>query len=272
MTRCAPSPFVTSFAEEKHRLQRSGLSAEDLKNELEVLNIGRLRVASKGLDRNPLYSRETPDVPKLVEVDADGQWAQGMYMIGQVAALRADVCSIGSLHDQISNGSSERLADLASPTRVEEAPPKTAAIAIVGMGTILPGAPDLQTYWANILNKVDAITEVPASRWNWRDYFDPDRSAKDKVYSRWGGFVDDVPFDPVTYGIPPGNLKSIEPFQLLALAVVRAALTDAGYMDRPFPKERTSVILGAGGGGADLTAGVHGPVEPASSARRGGRQ
>ena len=47
----------------------------------------------------------------------------------------------------------------------------------------------------------------------------------------------------------------IEPFQLLALSVVRSALQDAGYIDRPFPRDRTSVILGAGGGGADLTAG-----------------
>src|SRR6185437_10888933 len=82
---------------------------------------------------------------------------------------------------------------------------------------------------------------------------DPDRNAKDKVYSRWGGFIDDVPFDPVQFGMPPSSLKSIEPFQLLALLVVRAALEDAGLMNRPFARERTSVMLGAGGGGGDLS-------------------
>ena len=30
--------------------------------------------------------------------------------------------------------------------------------------------------------KVDAITEIPAHRWDWRLYFDADRQAKDKIY------------------------------------------------------------------------------------------
>ena len=55
--------------------------------------------------------------------------------------------------------------------------------------------------------------------------------------------------------MPPNSLRSIEPFQLLGLLVAQAALKDAGYADRPFPRERTSVILGAGGGGADLSVG-----------------
>src|SRR5262249_40051022 len=152
-------------------------------------------------------------------------------------------------------GATAQLEALAPPTPATEPAPAPAAVAIVGMACILPGAPDLETLWANVCNKVDAITEVPASRWDWTRYYDADRSARDKVYSRWGGLVDEVPFDPVEFGMPPNSLRSIEPFQLLALAVVRAAIQDAGYQDRPFQRDRTSVILGAGGGGADLTAG-----------------
>ena len=63
------------------------------------------------------------------------------------------------------------------------------------------------------------------------------------------------PFDPIALGIPPKSLASIEPFQLLALMTAQAALGDAGYAKRPFDRERTSVILGAGGGGADLAVG-----------------
>ena len=42
---------------------------------------------------------------------------------------------------------------------------------------------------------------------------------------------------------------------MLGLLAADAALRDAGYADRPFARERTSVILGAGGGGADLAVG-----------------
>ena len=92
------------------------------------------------------------------------------------------------------------------------------------MAAVLPGAEDVATFWANSLNGFDAITEIPADRWDWRLYYDPDPKAPDKVYSKWGGFLPDVPFDPLRYGMPPASLPSIEPAQLLALEVARAAL------------------------------------------------
>lgn len=127
--------------------------------------------------------------------------------------------------------------------------PKPCDIAVIGMGCLFPGAPDLHTYWENILNKINAIREIPEDRWDWRQYYSEDRYAKDKVYSKWGAFIDDFPFDPVTHGIPPNSLSSIEPIQLLALEVVNSALEDAGYKNRPFPRERTSVIFGISGSG-----------------------
>ncbi|HVT37378.1 MAG TPA: SDR family NAD(P)-dependent oxidoreductase, partial [Nevskiaceae bacterium] len=79
-----------------------------------------------------------------------------------------------------------------------------------------------------------------------------DRNARDKVYSRWGGFLEEVPFDPTSYGIPPRSMKSIDPMQLLALEVARRTLADAGYAQGGFDRENTSIILGAGGGLGDL--------------------
>jgi acyl transferase domain-containing protein/NAD(P)-dependent dehydrogenase (short-subunit alcohol dehydrogenase family)/acyl carrier protein len=137
--------------------------------------------------------------------------------------------------------------------RVETAPPlKPFDVAIVGMGCLLPKAPNVRAFWANILNKVDAIGDIPRERFNIDLYYDPDRKAKDKMHSRWGGFLDAVPFDPMRYGIPPTALPSIDPLQLLALVTVDQALADAGYRDREFPRQRTSVILGLSGGLGDV--------------------
>jgi acyl transferase domain-containing protein/NAD(P)-dependent dehydrogenase (short-subunit alcohol dehydrogenase family)/ribosomal protein L12E/L44/L45/RPP1/RPP2 len=152
------------------------------------------------------------------------------------------------------------LVDLAVPfqaPRVEEVLPAPAPfdVAIVGMGCLLPKAPNIRAFWANILNKVDAITEVPKERFNIDLYYDPDRKSRDKIYSRWGGFLDAVPFDPMRYGIPPNALPSIDPLQLLALVTVDQALRDAGYGDREFPRQKTSVILGLSGGLGDV--GLH---------------
>jgi acyl transferase domain-containing protein len=127
-----------------------------------------------------------------------------------------------------------------------------ADVAIVGIATLLPKAAEVREYWENILKKVDGISEIPSHRWDWRLYFDSDRHAKDKIYSKWGGFLDDVAFDPMKFGMPPKSLEAIDPMQLMALEVAHRALADAGYVDRPFDRERASVILGASGGTGDV--------------------
>ena len=71
--------------------------------------------------------------------------------------------------------------DSYSPTNLGNAP-----IAIVGMSALFPNASDLETYWENILNKVDCLIDIPVDRWSVEDYFDKDPSAPDKTYSRKG--------------------------------------------------------------------------------------
>jgi acyl transferase domain-containing protein/NAD(P)H-dependent flavin oxidoreductase YrpB (nitropropane dioxygenase family) len=253
-TRCLPSPFVEQFEAEKRHLREQKLSAEKVRGRLEELNVGRLRIAAKGVDRNPLYG-SVPDAPKLAAVETATQWDRGMYMIGQVASLREQVTTLDELHRDISDGSDELIEAMPRRQAAEPEPPEPADIAIIGLGCILPGAADVGTFWSNILGKVDAIREIPEQRWDWSAMYDPDPAAPDKVNSRWGGFIEPVAFDPIALGMPPKSLSSIEPFQLLALLTAQAALRDAGYAQRPFDRERTSVILGAGGGGADLSVG-----------------
>ena len=118
--------------------------------------------------------------------------------------------------------------------------------AIIGMACLFPGAPDLHTFWANIERGVDAITDVPPNRWP-PVYYDPDSDAADRFYCRRGGFIDEyAQFDPLAWGIMPVAAQGAEPDQLLVLDVAAAALADAGYDDRPFPRERTGVVLGRG--------------------------
>ena len=48
-TRCVPTPFIDFFQQEKLKLLQEGRSSEEVRQELEVLNVGRLRIASKGI-------------------------------------------------------------------------------------------------------------------------------------------------------------------------------------------------------------------------------
>lgn len=122
----------------------------------------------------------------------------------------------------------------------------TERIAIIGLGCLFPGAPDLGRYWRNIVDGVDAISEVPAGRWD-PSFYDPNSKAIDRFYCKRGGFVDDyTDFDPLPFGVMPKATDSVEPDQLLTLKVGYQALRDAGYEHKPFARERTGVIVGRG--------------------------
>ncbi len=121
-------------------------------------------------------------------------------------------------------------------------------VAVIGMASIFPQASNLQEYWDNILNKINCVSEVPASRWSVEDYYDPDPHTPDKSYCKRGGFMPDIDFDPTEYGLPPNILEVTDVSQLLSLVVAKDALEDAGYGEgHEFDRDNTGVILGVVG-------------------------
>ncbi|MFO6422183.1 SDR family NAD(P)-dependent oxidoreductase [Motilimonas sp. KMU-193] len=137
-------------------------------------------------------------------------------------------------------------------------------IAIVGMASLFAESANLNAYWDLIRNKIDAIIDVPASRWHIDDYFDTDKTAADKVYCRRGGFLPDIDFDPMEYGLPPNILELTDTSQLLSLVVAKDALVDAGLSDASAEqRNKIGVVLGVGGGqkiNHSLNARLHYPV------------
>ncbi len=122
-------------------------------------------------------------------------------------------------------------------------------VAIIGMASFFAEAHNLAAYWDNIVRERNSITDVPASRWNIADYYDPDPSAPDKTYCKRGGFLPDIDFDPLEFGLPPNILEVTDVSQLLALVAARQAFEDAGYgAERGHNFEHTGVILGVCGG------------------------
>lgn len=121
-------------------------------------------------------------------------------------------------------------------------------IAIVGMSGLFPMAHSHREFWQNIVDGTDCTEEVPESRWRLKDYYDPDPAAPDKTYSRRGGFLPDVEFDPLEFGIPPTQLGVTSTMQLLSLGVARDLLADAGASGSVwYDPSRTGVVLGVTG-------------------------
>lgn len=120
------------------------------------------------------------------------------------------------------------------------------AIAIIGMGCRYPGAvrgpADL---WHVLATETDAVTEVPATRWDADAFFDPDPDAEGKTYTRWGGFVDGVEdFDAGFFDISVGEARMLDPQQRLLLETAWEALEHAGYPASRLEGSRTGVFVG----------------------------
>ena len=106
-------------------------------------------------------------------------------------------------------------------------------IAVIGVATLLPEAPDIHTFWENILSARVSLKEVPENRWESSDFWvegGPKNVDENKTYSKIGGWVEGFEFDWRRWKIPPGSIPQIDPTQLWAVTVSAAALEDAGYM------------------------------------------
>ncbi|MCG8335112.1 MAG: polyketide synthase, partial [Proteobacteria bacterium] len=129
-------------------------------------------------------------------------------------------------------------------SRIQEIP-----IAIVGMSAIFPESKNLQAYWDNIVKEVDCIIDVPETRWNLEDYYDPDPEKEDKTYCKRGGFIPEIDFDPMEFGLPPNILEVTDVHQLLSLVLAKEVLRDGGYENASDElRQNIGVILGVGGG------------------------
>ena len=120
------------------------------------------------------------------------------------------------------------------------------AIAIVGLGAVLPDAPNVPAFWENIKDSRYSVSEVPADRWDASLYYDPDHAAPDKTYSTIGGWVREFPWEPMKWhlAVPPRVVDAMDDAQKWAIACTREALDDYGYPKRTLNTERTAVILG----------------------------
>ncbi|MGV3641557.1 MAG: beta-ketoacyl synthase N-terminal-like domain-containing protein, partial [Adhaeribacter sp.] len=138
-----------------------------------------------------------------------------------------------------------------------------AKIAIVGTGSLFPGAINTKDFWLNILAEKDFIQDVPETHWLQEDYYDPADKTGDKVYCRKGAFLGDIPFDPVEFGMPPNLLSTTDTVQLLSLVVARDTLADTlSYQAGKVDPKRVSVILGVAGGTeliGQMSARIHKP-------------
>ncbi len=151
--------------------------------------------------------------------------------------------------DRISKLSPQRLALLADELneRVQAAEKqRRVPLAVIGMGCRFPGGVhDPEQFWGLLSEGVDAISEVPASRWDTQEFYDRNPATPGKMTTRWGGFIDEPDqFDPKFFGIAPTEAISMDPQQRLLLETSWEALEHAGIAPSRLGGTKTGVFVG----------------------------
>nr|WP_238651998.1 beta-ketoacyl synthase N-terminal-like domain-containing protein [Paenibacillus piscarius] len=124
-------------------------------------------------------------------------------------------------------------------------PAKDEGIAIIGISGAFPGARNLDEFWNNLKNGVDSISEIPAERWDHSRYYDPAKGKQGKVYSKWGGFMDEYNcFDPLFFQLTPRDAEQLDPQERLFLESAHSAIEDGGYTRQSLWNSRTGVFVG----------------------------
>ncbi|MET8244301.1 SDR family NAD(P)-dependent oxidoreductase, partial [Streptomyces sp. NPDC005202] len=134
-------------------------------------------------------------------------------------------------------------ADLAAhdtPVRTDD------DIAIVSMACRFPGgAEDPEGLWRLLAAGGDAISEVPAGRWDTQGLYDPDPEATGKAYTLRGGFLDGIDrFDAPFFGISPREAAAMDPQQRLLLQTTWEAIERAGIVPDALHGSSTGVYIG----------------------------
>ena len=120
-------------------------------------------------------------------------------------------------------------------------------IAIIGLAGRFPNSADVHSFWHNIINKVECVTNPPPQAWDMEAAYDASGMRSNRIYTKKGGFLGDLAtFNPLKHSVTPNSIEGTEPAQWLALEIAREAFDAAGFGKQIPQNERTAVIIGRG--------------------------
>jgi acyl transferase domain-containing protein/phospholipid N-methyltransferase len=121
-------------------------------------------------------------------------------------------------------------------------------IAVIGMGCRFPGgASNPELYWQLLCNGFDAVGPIPEDRWTVNEYYDPDRNAPGKIYTRFASLLKDLSeFDAGFFGISQQEACSLDPQHRLCLEVIWETLEHAAIPPASLKESQTGVFIGIG--------------------------
>ena len=118
-------------------------------------------------------------------------------------------------------------------------------VAIVGLSGRFPAANTPDEFWSLLQEERSGIKEIPATRWNWRDYFSAPGASNNRISTNQGGFIDAVDeFDPLFFEISPKEAEEMDPGERLLLMEAYKAIEDARISPASLRGKAVGVFVG----------------------------
>src|SRR5262252_2103034 len=202
-----------------------------------------------GLELSPTVVFEYPTLGKLARHLADqhgdvlaAQFASSSVATPTIEGRAGKASKAGLVRPQRLRGMSRRVV---SSRRKDSPGDDLEAVAVIGMSGCFPMAPDIDTFWRNLVEGRDCISEIPPERWDWRDVYGDPAVQAGKTNVKYGGFIAGVDeFDPLLFGISPREAELMDPQQRLLMTHVWKAIEDAGYAAGTLSGSRTAIFVG----------------------------
>jgi acyl transferase domain-containing protein/NADPH:quinone reductase-like Zn-dependent oxidoreductase/acyl carrier protein len=123
---------------------------------------------------------------------------------------------------------------------------QTRDIAIIGHACRFPGGADSpEAFWNLLISGTDAVTVLPADRFDQRHFLHPDPLAPGRAYTFAAGTLGDVSgFDAEFFGISPREAAQIDPQQRLLLELTWEALERGGNIPDRLSGTQCAVYIG----------------------------
>jgi len=119
-------------------------------------------------------------------------------------------------------------------------------VEVVGHACRLPGANNVQEFWALLLDQRCSVSRIPEERFSQNYYFNPRKGEPGKAYTFAAGVIDDIwGFDPAVFAITPREARQMDPQQRLVLQLTWEALEDAGMIPADLSHRSVGVYMGA---------------------------
>ncbi|RKG88157.1 polyketide synthase family protein [Corallococcus terminator] len=125
-------------------------------------------------------------------------------------------------------------------------------IAIIGASCLMGGAETPEQLWQHLSRGTPGFCEVPASRFAWKTYHSDNPADFDKGSVWRGSFFQPLEVPWQEYKMGPKMLDELPRGEFYTVEAIRRAIEDARLHQRPFPRERTAVIMGGAEIGMDL--------------------